>query len=421
MIIEDFSHSSDAANVARRAYQASLDLAATKSTDRAAALQAMAGSLKRRQNEILEANTLDLEASRDMAIPDLIVEWLKLTPERIKTTVQILERLGEMPDPIGRVINASYQVDRCQVYCQSLPLGAIALIYEAFPELGAIAAGLCLKSANSLILKGGSESWQTNAVIGEALVSAIDEVGLPSGCLQVLAPDRGAAIRELVTQDQYLNLIIPYGRPSLVQQVVRLCTAPVLRSAMGNCYLYWSPTGSLEMARWMILDSHQSVPDPVNAIEKVLIDRNQKPSSLVRLWNTLKEKGFQISADADLVADFPDLKLAEPYEWTQPYLNKTIAFKVVDSLEIAIGWINRYSSGHADCIATESYLESRQFALDVNSASTFINASPRFWRYQNRGDAIFLGMSNQKGYRRGLIGLDTLTTIKEIVQGNGLF
>ena len=421
MIIEDFSHSSDAANVARRAYQASMDLAATKSRDRAAALQAMAGSLKRRQNEILEANTLDLEASRDMAIPDLIVEWLKLTPERIKTTVQILERLGEMPDPIGRVINASYQVDRCQVYCQSLPQGAIALIYEALPELGAIVAGLCLKSANSLILKGGSESWQTNAVIGEALMSAIDEVGLPSGCLQVLAPDRGAAIRELVTQDQYLNLIIPYGRPSLVQQVVRLCTAPVLRSAMGNCYLYWSPTGSLEMARWMILDSHQSVPDPVNAIEKVLIDRNQKPSSLVRLWNTLKEKGFQISADADLVADFPDLKLAEPYEWTQPYLNKTIAFKVVDSLEIAIGWINRNSSGHADCIATESYLESRQFALDVNSASTFINASPRFWRYQNRGDAIFLGMSNQKGYRRGLIGLDTLTTIKEIVQGNGLF
>ena len=123
-----------------------------------------------------------------MAIPELIVDWLKLTPERIKTTVQILQRLGEMPDPIGRVINASYQVDRCQVYCQSLPLGAIALIYEAFPELGAIAAGLCLKTANSLILKGGSESWRTNAVIGEALISAIDEVGLPSGCLQVLPP-----------------------------------------------------------------------------------------------------------------------------------------------------------------------------------------------------------------------------------------
>ncbi|MGE5657323.1 MAG: glutamate-5-semialdehyde dehydrogenase [Actinomycetota bacterium] len=410
----------DPNNVARRAYQASLELATTKSTDRAKALQAMAQAVKRRQNDILEANTLDLEASREMAIPDLIVDWLKLTPERIQTTVQILQRLGEMSDPIGRVLDASYQVEQCQVYCQLIPLGVIALIYEAFPELGAIAAGLCLKTANSLILKGGTEASHSNTVIVEALQSAIDEVGLPSGCLELLPADRGTLIRDLVTQDQYINLVIPYGRPSLVQQVVRQCTAPVLRSAMGNCYLYWSPTGSLEMVRWMILDSHQSEPDPVNAIEKVLIDANQKPSSLVRLWNSLKEKGFEIRGDADLVADFPELKLAELPEWQQPYLNKTVAFKVIDNLDAAIAWINRYSSAHADCIATESYQQSRQFALDVNSASTFINASPRFSRYQNRGDAIFLGMSNQKGYRRGLIGLDTLTTVKHIVQGNRL-
>lgn len=411
----------DPINVARRAYQASLVLAATKSTDRAKALQAIAQAVKRRQNDILEANTLDLEASREMAVPDLIVDWLKLTPERIQTTVQILQRLGEMPDPIGRVLDASYQMEQCQVYCQLIPLGVIALIYEAFPELGAIAAGLCIKTANSLILKGGTEASHSNTVIVEAIQSAIDEVGLPPGCLETLPADRGASVRDLVTQDQYINLVIPYGRPSLVQQVVRQCTVPVLRSAMGNCYLYWSPTGSLEMARWMILDSHQSEPDPVNAIEKVLIDRNQKPSSLVRLWNSLKEKGFEIRGDADLVADFPELRLAEASEWYQPYLKKTVAFKVLDSLEEAIAWINHYSSSHADCIATESYQESRQFALDVNSASTFINASPRFSRYQNRGDAIFLGMSNQKGYRRGLIGLDTLTTIKHIVQGNGHF
>lgn len=410
----------DPNNVARRAYQASLELATTKSTDRAKALQAMAQAVKRRQNDILEANTLDLEASREMAIPDLIVDWLKLTPERIQTTVQILQRLGEMSDPIGRVLDASYQVEQCQVYCQLIPLGVIALIYEAFPELGAVAAGLCLKTANSLILKGGTEASHSNTVIVEALQSAIDEAGLPSGCLELLPADRGTLIRDLVTQDQYINLVIPYGRPSLVQQVVRQCTAPVLRSAMGNCYLYWSPTGSLEMVRWMILDSHQSEPDPVNAIEKVLIDANQKPSSLVRLWNSLKEKGFEIRGDADLVADFPELKLAELPEWQQPYLNKTVAFKVIDNLDAAIAWINRYSSAHADCIATESYQQSRQFALDVNSASTFINASPRFSRYQNRGDAIFLGMSNQKGYRRGLIGLDTLTTVKHIVQGNRL-
>lgn len=421
MTSEDSTSTQASISAARRAYQASLELAGVKGTVRAAALQAMARELKARQNDILEANTLDLEASREMAIPELIVEWLKLTPERVQTTVQIIQRLGEMPDPIGKVTSASYQADHCQVYCQQIPLGVIALIYEAFPELAAIAAGLCLKSANSLILKGGTEASHSNTVIAEALQSAIDEVGLPVGSLEILPADRGASIRDLVTQDQYINLIIPYGRPSLVQQVVRQSTAPALRSAMGNCYLYWSPTGSLEMARWMILDSHQSEPDPVNAIEKVLIDPNQKPSSLVRLWNSLKEKGFEIRGDADLVADFPELRLAEVVEWNQPYLNKTVAFKVVEDLEAAIAWINRYSSGHADSIATESYQESREFALDVNSASTFINASPRFSRYQNRGDAIFLGMSNQKGYRRGLIGLKTLTTLKHIVQGNGQF
>jgi len=421
MISEDSTSIQTSIKAARRAYEASLELAGIKGSDRAAVLQAMARGIKNRQNDILEANTLDLEASREMAIPELIVEWLKLTPERLQATVHILQRLAEMPDPIGKVISASYQANQSQVYCQQIPLGVIALIYEAFPELGAIAAGLCMKTANSLILKGGTEASHSNMVIAEALHSAIDEVGLPLECLEVLPADRGDSIRDLVTQDQYINLIIPYGRPSLVQQVVRQSTAPALRSAMGNCYLYWSPTGSLEIARWMILDSHQSEPDPVNAIEKVLIDPNQKPSSLVRLWNSLKEKGFEIRGDADLVADFPDLILAEEEEWQQPYLNNTVAFKVVENLAAAISWINFYSSGHADSIATESYQESREFALEVNSASTFINASPQFLRYQNRGDAIFLGMSNQKGYRRGLIGLETLTTLKHIVQGNGHF
>lgn len=405
----------------RRTYQASLTLAEKKGTDRAKVLQLMAKALKSRQNEILEANTLDLEASREMAIPELIVEWLKLTPERLQETTQILQRLSEMPDPIGRVLNASYQVEQSQVYCQQIPLGVIALVYEAFPELGAIAAGLCFKTANALILKGGTESSHSNQIITETLQMAMDDGGFPPGSLEMLPPEQGTSIRDLVTQDQYINLVIPYGRPSLVQQVVRLCTAPVLRSTMGNCYLYWSSSGSLEMARWMIVDSHQSEPDPVNAIEKVLIDRNQKASSLVRLWNSLKEKGFEIRGDQFLVAEFPELRLATDWEWEKAYLHKIVAFKTVDHLQEGIDWINRYSSGHADGIATESYQEGRKFALEVNSATTFLNTSPRFLRYHNRGDSIFLGMSNQKGYRRGLIGLESLTTLKHIIQGNGDF
>lgn len=421
MTTDSQNPTSDPLVAARRAYQASVDLSTAKGTDRSRTLQAMAAALKRDADIILEANTLDLEASREMAVPDLILEWLKLTPERIQAAVQILQRLAELSDPIRRVMNASYQMENSQVYCQLMPLGTIALIYEAFPELGAIAAGLCIKSGNSLILKGGSEASNSNEAIVSCLQSALQQTQMPAGCLQLLPSEQGASTRELITLDQYINLIIPYGRPSLVQQVVRQATAPVLKSAMGNCYLYWSPNGSLDMARWVILDSHQSEPDPVNAIEKVLIHRHQKPSSLTMLWNSLKEKGFEIRGDAALAADFPELKLAADSEWNQAYLTKTVAFKVVDSLEEAIAWINQYSSGHADCLVTESYHESRQFALGMNSASTYINASPRFYRHPKQGDAIFLGMSNQKGHRRGLISLETLTTLKHIVQGNGKF
>lgn len=403
-------------------YRASLELATTKGVERSRGVQAMAQALRDSFDAILEANTLDLEASREMAVPELILEWLKLTPERLHTTIQILQRIGELSDPIRRMMNASHQIDHAQTYSQLMPLGVIALIYEAFPDLGAIAAGLCLKTGNSLILRGGSEASHSNTVIAQALQSALDETGLPIECVQLIPSEEGASIRDLVTQDKYLNLVIPYGRPSLVQQVMQQSTAPVLKSAMGNCYLYWSPTGSLEMARWVILDSHASEPDPVNAVEKVLIHRNQKPSSLVTLWNSLKEKGFEVRGDEVLVSDFPDqLKLATESEWSQAYLKKIVAFQAVDSIESGIALINQYSSGHADCLVTESYQESRQFALGIDSSSIYINSSPRFSRNPKRGDAVFLGMSNQKGHRRGLISLETLTTVKQIVQGNGQF
>ncbi len=383
----------------------------------------MAESLLARQNDILEANTLDLEESREMAIPDLVLDWLKLTPERLQTAGQVLQRLAELSDPIQQVLNTPpYRVDQCQTYCQLMPLGVIALIYEALPELGAIAAGLCLRAGDSLILRGGTEASHSNQIIVETLQMAIEDAGLPSACLQLLPSDQGDLIRELITLDRYVNLVIPYGRASLVQQVVKQATAPVLRTAIGNCYLYWSPSGSLDIARWMILDSHQSEPDPINAIEKVLVHRHHSSTALTMLWNSLKEKGFKLRGDQELATEFPDLftSVADPSEWNQPYLNDTIAFKVVDGLETAIDWINDHSSGHADCLATESYQESRLFATGINSAMTYINASPRFYRNPKRGSPIALGMSNQKGYRRGLISLETLTTVKYIVQGNGI-
>ncbi len=189
---------------------------------------------------------------------------------------------------------------------------------------------------------------------------------------------------------------------------------------MGNCYLYWSVSGDLDLVRWAIVDSHASQPDPVNAIEKVLINSNQKPSSVLRLFNSLNEKGFELRGDTELVAEFPEhLTPVEEDEWETPYLDKVVAFKMVDSIESAIAWINLYSSSHADCLVSESYQESHQFATGIDSALVYINSSPRFSRSPKPGESVFLGISNQKGYRRGLIGLETFTTIKQVIQGEG--
>ncbi|ACK65808.1 Glutamate-5-semialdehyde dehydrogenase [Rippkaea orientalis PCC 8801] len=406
----------------QRAYNAFLALATRDSQERSQGIRAMARGIGNAFDDILEANTLDLEMSREMAVPDLLIDWLKLTPERLNALVDLLNRLAEVPDPIQRVFHAPYPLSTSQTYCQLMPLGVIALIYETFPELGAIAAGFCLKTGNSLILRGCGSSTHSNAVIANILQAALEEVKLPKGCLEVLSGEEGNSIQDLVTQHQYLSLVIPYGRPSLVDQVTQLATAPVLKSAMGNCYLYWSPTVDLDLVRWVIVDSHASEPDPVNAIEKVLISPLQNPSILVRLFNILREKGFQLRGDAELSAEFPDyLVPVKPSEWGHPYLDKIIAFKVVNDLSEGITWINQYSNGHADCLVTDSYPESRQFAMEVDSALVYINASSRFSRNPKQGESLFLGVSNQKGHHRGLISLETFTTLKQVVQGNGKF
>lgn len=402
----------------RQARQASRKLALISPTVRRQSIIALAQTIEANYNTILETNTLDLEMSREMAVSEVTADWLKLTPERLEATVSILNQLGKTTDPIQKPINVSYQVEPGQTYIQPKPLGTIALIYEAFPELSAIATGMCLKTGNSLILRGCSTASQTNQVISHLIKTAIQETELPSSCVEVISPDMGSSIQDLVVRHRDLDLIIPYGRPSLVQQVAEQATASVLRTAIGNCYLYWSASGNLNLIRRMIVESHQGLPDAVNAIEKILIQNSIKPSSLTSMFNYLQEQGFQLRGESELVQTFPDyLQPLNPSEWGRPYMKKIVAFRYAESLPEAVSWINRYSSGHADCLATESYKESRLFAQNVDSALIYINTSPRFERNRGSGEAIFLGMSNQKGYRQGPIGLETFTTVKQVVQG----
>lgn len=404
--------------VVKQSHDASERLATTEGSRRSEGVAAMATALRREFDEILEANTLDLETCREIAIPALILEWLKLTPQRLETAIKILERLATLADPIQKVSHAPYPLDPAQTYCQRMPLGVITLIYEAFPELSAIAAGLCVKTGNSLVLRGGSEASHSNEAIVNALTAALEETKLPQHTLQLLPSEQGCSIQDLVQQEPYTKLVIPYGRPSLVQQIARTANVPILRTAIGNCYLYWSTSGSAEKVKAMIVDSHASEPDPVNAIEKVLINRKIKASILINLFHGLQEKGFKLRGEASIAEEYGQyLKPVQEQEWSESYIKKIVAFRWIDDVGSAIAWINRHSSGHADCIISQSYGETRAFAQTVDSALVYVNASPRFFRYAANGDSIFLGMSNQKGYRRGLIGLESLTTFKQVVQG----
>ncbi len=404
--------------IVRESNQAAAKLAQTSGAKRRQGVSVLAEVIENSFDEILEANTLDLEMSREMAVTEPIVNWLKLTPERLEMTVAILKQLSQSADPTRRLINAPYQLEPSQTYCQLIPLGTIALVYEAFPELAVIAAGMCLKTGNSLITRGCSTASNSNQTIAELLKKALVASDLPVSSIETVFPDSGISVQELVTQDRYLNLVIPYGRPSLVQQVAEKATATVLKTSIGNCYLYWSLSGDLELIRQVIVDSHDSEPDAVNAIEKVLVNKNLKSSALESLFHNLQQQGFSLRGDEVLVEKFPEyLKIMQPEEWKKPYLNKKVAFRYIDNLPQAIAWINRYSSGHADCIVTESYQEGRLFAQGVDSALVYVNTSPKFSRNPEGGNDVFLGMSNQKGYRQGLIGVESFTTIKQIVQG----
>jgi glutamate-5-semialdehyde dehydrogenase len=288
-----------------------------------------------------------------------------------------------------------------------------------FPELAAIAAGMCLQTGNAVGLRGSAEASHTNAAIAQVLQCAIADSHLPNASVVLASADQGISVQNLVSQEQYLNLVIPYGRASFVQQVLNWSAVPALRTAIGNCYLYCAATGDLDLARSMITESHASEPDPVNAIEKVLLHSSLDTMELTRLFSGLREAGFTLQGEVELAHQFPDYlqPVRRETEWREAYLKRVVSFRCVTHVEDAIAWINGHSNHHADCLVTRSYAESRLFAQQVNSALLYINTSPRFSRNPQQTQQVYLGVSNHKGQRRGLIGVDSLMAFNQVIQG----
>lgn len=383
------------------------------------ALEAMGKAIAHHQDDILEANTLDLEISRDMAIPDMVVDWLKLTPERVQTAARIFQRLSL----VGAALPAAAPEDGTSAVYHTRPVGIVGFIYEAFPDLGAIAAALCIRTGNALVLKGGSESSRTNQIIASILQGTLEEVGLPSAL--ILSIESTEISRLDVAQCAEIDLIIPHGRPSLVEQVIKQASVPVIPSRMGNCYLYWSASGSLETVYQMIAESHCGTPDAVNRIEKVLVHESHSENTVTRLWNRLQENGFEIRAAANLwnwqglaAAQEASLDAIAAAEWNTAYLKRIVAFRPVANRDIAIRWINTHSSGHADSLATADYTESRRFISHCRSAAIYINTSPQFIRNAKQTGEIALGASDYKGIGGGLICMAVMQARQRVFHGS---
>lgn len=367
-----------------------------------------------RLDDVLEANTLDLETSRDLALPSILSNWLKLTPNRLHQVTGILEQLL---DPLGVSCSGMFAQPGGHLVHYN-PVGVVGFIYEALPELALILAGMCLKTGNALVLRGGTETSHTNHAIAAIIQSALELAKLPPETIVSLPASRHIPIETLVKDSAGLDLVIPYGRPTLVQRVCRLSEIPTIKSSIGNCYLFWSNTGSVEQVQSIISSSHRGHPEAVNAVDKVIIPNTLQRPLLNLLWDNLEEEGFEIQADQELCSDFPDLAPADPAIWGQPSLRKVVVFKLVDSIQQGIQWMNTYSSGHADCLVSDSSKEIHSFMQLIQSTSIFINRSPEFSRLKGKFHiSPAFGMAKRGGISEGVIDLSSLLKTQEVYQG----
>ncbi|MEM9136198.1 MAG: aldehyde dehydrogenase family protein [Cyanobacteria bacterium P01_F01_bin.42] len=398
----------------RQVKQSAGVIQAASSHQRDEAVKHLIEKLESRIDDILEANTLDLETSRDLALPSILLTWLRLTPQRLREVCGILE---QVLDPFSFSAQGTFAQSSGQLVHYS-PVGVIGFIYEALPELALILSGMCLKTGNALVLRGGTETSHTNRAIADVIQSALDAAKLPSETIVSLPASRRATVETLVKQNSGIDLVIPYGRPTLVQQVSHLSEIPTLRTSIGNCYLFWSSTGSLEQVQHVISRSHQGHPEAVNAVDKVIVPTSLQRPLLNLLWDNLEEEGFEIQGDQELCSDLPNLTPADPSVWGQPSLGKVLAFKLVDSLQQGVQWMNTYSSGHADCIVSDSSKEIHQFITQARSASVFVNRAPEFSRLKGefRSSPAFC-MAKRGGISAGVIDLYSLLKTQEVYQG----
>ena len=368
---------------------------------------------------LLEANRKDVEAARAKSLEAVMVDRLTLTPKSVLAIAQGLRQIAQLPDPVGEISSMSYRPSGIQVGRMRVPLGVIGIIYEARPNVTADAAGLCLKSGNAVLLRGGSEALESNTMLAQILARAVEKAGLPPEIIQAVETADRAAVLAMLTLDRYLDLIIPRGGEEFVRLVAERSTVPVLKHDKGLCHLYVDEGADLDMAVAVAVNAKAQRVSVCNSLETLLVHAAVVPEFLPRLAARLAEAGVETRADERARALMPGARAAEPADWDAEYLDYILAVRVVETFEDAIAHIRRHGSGLAESIVTRDLRRARRFTQEVDAAAVLVNASTRLVDGSQFGMGAEMGISTSRVHARGPVGVRELTTTKFVVWGDG--
>jgi len=403
----------------QQARAASRVMAAADTHAKNAALMGALAAIDSTRDELVAANARDLKAGQDKGLEPAMLDRLQLTPARIDTMLEGLRQVAALADPIGEITDMRYRPSGIQVGRMRVPLGVIGIIYESRPNVTVEAASLCLKSGNATILRGGSEAIHSNQAIADCIRQGLASAGLPATAVQLVATTDRAAVGEMITMPEYVDVIVPRGGKGLIERISRDARVPVIKHLDGICHVYIDDGADITKAVNIALNAKTHRYGVCNAMETLLVAESMAETVLPQLEQVYSDYDVELRGCDKTRAILPSAEAASEEDWRTEYLGPILAIKVVADIDEAIAHINTYGSQHTDTIVTEDYSRGRHFLREVDSSSVMINASPRFADGFEYGLGAEIGISTDKIHARGPVGLEGLTSQKYVVLGDG--
>ena len=406
-------------DIGRKAQIVSRKLGILGEEEKNRGLLAAAQALLDGQKEILAANQEDMERAKTQGMSQGLLDRLQLTPKRIEGMAGGLRQVAALDDPVGEVLSMKQRPNGLMIGQKRVPLGVIGIIYEARPNVTADAFGLCFKTGNAVILKGGSDALSSNQAVVACLKRGLSAAGLPEDAVQLITSTDRETTQALMKMNQYVDVLIPRGGAGLIKAVVENSTIPVIETGTGNCHIYVDKTADFSMALDIIFNAKTQRIGVCNACESLVVHQSIAGEFLPLLKKRLEEKQVEIRGDERACKIEPEFTKAEEDDWGREYLDYILSCKIVDSLDDAIEHINRYNTKHSEAIITKDYANAQRFLAEIDAAAVYVNASTRFTDGEEFGFGAEIGISTQKLHARGPMGLKELTTTKYIIYGNG--